>query len=108
MTTDELFAIIDDLRRFSTDHQYVEVKAAAGGLPRRLWETLSAFANTAGGGVLILGVAEEEDFAVVGVHDPKKSSQDLASICDEMVPPVRALIELHEVEGTPDIGGRDS
>jgi len=101
MTTDELFAIIDDLRRFSTDHQYVEVKAAAGGLPRRLWETLSAFANTAGGGVLILGVAEEEDFAVVGVHDPKKSSQDLASICDEMVPPVRALIELHEVEGTP-------
>ena len=101
MTTDELIAIIDDLKRFSTDHQHVEVKAAAGGLPRRLWETLSAFANTPGGGALILGVAEEEDFAVVGVHDPKKSSQDLASICDEMVPPIRALIELHEVQGEP-------
>lgn len=99
MTTDEVVAILEDLKRFSTDHQHVEVKAAAGGLPRRLWETISAFANTAGGGTLILGVAEEEDFAVVGVHDPKKSSQDLASICDKMMPPVRALIELHEVEG---------
>lgn len=101
MTTDELTAILEDLKRFSTDHQHVEVKAAAGGLPRRLWKTISAFANTTGGGTLILGVAEEEEFAVLGVHDPKKSSQDLASICDEMMPPVRALIELHEVEGKP-------
>lgn len=101
MTRDELLAIIEDLRRFATDHQHVEAKAAAGGLPRRLWETVSAFANTAGGGTLILGVDEERDFAVIGVHDPRKSSQDLASICDTMVPPVRALIELHEVEGHP-------
>lgn len=101
MTTDELRAILEDLKRFSTDHQHVEAKAAANGLPRRLWQTISAFANTTGGGTLILGVAEEEDFTVVGVHDPKKSSQDLASICDDMMPPVRALIELHEVEGEP-------
>jgi ATP-dependent DNA helicase RecG len=99
MTTDEVVAIIDDLRRFTTDHQHVEAKAAVGGLPRRLWETISAFANTTGGGTLILGVDEESGFSIVGVHDPRKASQDLASICDTMVPPVRALIELHEIEG---------
>ncbi len=32
----------------------VEVKAAQHGLPRRLYETLSAFANRTGGGVVIL------------------------------------------------------
>lgn len=99
MTTDELVATVEDLRRFATDHQHVEAKAGAAGLPRRLWETVSAFANTAGGGTLILGLDEQAGFAVVGVHNPRKSSQDLASICDQMVPPVRALIDLHEVEG---------
>jgi ATP-dependent DNA helicase RecG len=99
MTTEEVLAILDDLRRFATDHQHVEAKAGAGGLPRRLWETISAFANTAGGGTLILGVDEQTGFAPVGVRDPRKAMQDLASICDAMVPPVRALINLHEVEG---------
>jgi ATP-dependent DNA helicase RecG len=99
MTTDELIAVLEDLRRFTTDHQHVEAKAAAGGLPRWLWETISAFANTTGGGTLILGVDEDSGFSVVGVHDPRKSSQDLASICDAMVPPVRALIDPHELEG---------
>src|SRR5690606_13783634 len=99
MTTEELVGLIDDLRRFGADHQHVEAKSARGGLPRRLWETISAFANTAGGGTLILGVSEADDFAVVGVHAPDRASQNLASICDEMVPPVRPLIEPHEIEG---------
>jgi len=34
-------------------------------------------------------------------HDPGKSGQDLVSRCDERVPSIRALIELHEVEGEP-------
>jgi ATP-dependent DNA helicase RecG len=79
----------------------VEAKRAEDALPRRVWETLSAFSNTPGGGVLILGLDETSGFATVGVRNPKKVQQDLASLCGEMEPPLRPPIELHRVEGRP-------
>ncbi len=99
MTSEELIAVIQELRTFATDLHHVEAKAARGGFPERLWRTISAFANVPGGGILILGLDESSGFASVGVGDPRKAMQDLASICDQMVPPVRPLIGLHEVDG---------
>lgn len=99
MTATELQALIRSLQDFRTDLLHVEAKRAETALPKRLWETLSAFSNTPGGGVLILGLDEAAGFAPTGTQNPRKVMQDLGSMCDEMDPPIRALIELHQVDG---------
>lgn len=98
MTAAELQGLIRSLQDYRTDLAHVEAKRAESDLPKRLWETLSALSNTSGGGVLILGLDESAGFAPVGVGNPKKIMQDLGSLCGEMEPPVRALIELHKVD----------
>jgi ATP-dependent DNA helicase RecG len=98
MTSEELAELIEMLRRRGTDLEYVEAKRAARALPRRLWETLSAFANQRGGGVVILGLDENQGLAAVGVEDVGKVQADLASACDQMEPPLRPLIGVHDFE----------
>jgi ATP-dependent DNA helicase RecG len=90
--------LIETLRRWKTDIEDVEAKKSAHALPKRLWETLSSFANQPGGGTIILGLDETADFACVGVQDVAKIQADLASLCDEMELPLRPLIRVHEVE----------
>jgi ATP-dependent DNA helicase RecG len=78
MNNEKLIAAISALREEHSDNQYYEVKTAAKGIPQSLRETISAFSNTPGGGVLILGVDENSDFEIVGVYDPKQCQQALA------------------------------
>lgn len=99
MTDEELTELIEVLRRRGTDLEYVEAKRSAQALPKRLWETLSAFANQRGGGVLVLGLDESQGFATAGVRDIGKVQADLASVCDQMEPPLRPLIGVHDFEG---------
>ena len=53
-----------------------EFKSAEGGLPKSLWETVSAFANT-GGGHIILGIAEKGGMAEIhGIKRPDALIKD--------------------------------
>jgi ATP-dependent DNA helicase RecG len=101
MTDGDLADIVAGLRHTGGDHLGVEAQASQAALPKRLWETLSAFANSPGGGAIILGLDEREGFRATGVKDPKKIQQDLASLCDQMDPPLRAQIRVHRFEGAP-------
>jgi plasmid stabilization system protein ParE len=96
---EDLAEIVLKLRAHGADDADVEAKRAERKLPRSVRSTLSAFANTAGG-VIILGLDEEGGFASSGVADAAKLESDLASVCTtDFEPPLRPRIRTHRFEG---------
>jgi ATP-dependent DNA helicase RecG len=94
----EVQALVELLRKRATDLTTVEAKAAAGGLPKSVRESLSAFSNDRGG-TLMLGLDEGMGFSVVDGLDAGRIRGALASACaDEMEPPVRADIDIVDLD----------
>lgn len=88
ITDDTLTSIIDRLRKQGTDDANVEVKECQTSLSKDIWETVSAFANTHGG-LIILGLSERNGFTPVesfavdrvcnqfisGINDPSEGAK---------------------------------
>lgn len=90
----EIERLIEVLRVNGLDSQRVEVKAAVRGLPKTVVETLSAFSNGPGG-LLILGLDEENGFKPAQGFKAERVFDALAGVCsDNLTPPVRADIEI--------------
>ena len=54
MLEEELVNLAENIYNIKAEKQNVEVKAAHGGCPKRLYDTLSSFSNQDGGGILLL------------------------------------------------------
>ena len=71
MTKEELIDRINDI-----EWEDFEAKEAKSELPKNIWETVSAFANTSGGWI-VLGVKQNgKKFEISGVDNAEKLEQD--------------------------------
>jgi ATP-dependent DNA helicase RecG len=74
----ELLETVNRLRRQRSDDATVEAKSAVGGVPKDVWATVSAFANTDGGDIL-LGLDERHGFEPAPGFDAQKTIDAVAS-----------------------------
>ena len=96
MTKEELISHLQDI-----EWEDFEVKEAKTALPKNVWETVSSFANTSGGWI-ILGVRQNgKSFEIQGVEDIGKLEQDFTSVVRSQKFNIRLSVsmERHVVEG---------
>ena len=105
MNESELAGLLESLKRMGSDDLSVEVKESATTLSRDVWETVSAFANTAGG-IIVLGVSERAGFVPVANFETEKVlNQFVAGMGDaggrgKLANPPKYTIERVELRGT--------
>ena len=78
MTSEELSSIIDRLRRQRDDDERAEAKRSETELSKDVWRSVSAFANTVGG-TIILGLDQDSGFQTVAGFNAKKNIDQFVS-----------------------------
>ena len=99
MLSSELNILIQQIVENKYETQNIELKKAACGTPERLYDTLSAFANQSGGGIIVFGIDEKDNFSVAGVHDVQKLQVDVTNYALQMEPPIRPVFTVTTYEG---------
>jgi len=103
----ELLQLVDEVRSLCCEFDAVEVKLASTKVPRRLFEVISAFANSDEGGVIIFGLDEANGFEIVGVADPQKLQSDVTSLAqDQMDPSLKPTFAVVSIDGRAVVGAR--
>lgn len=101
MMPEQVKELAERVIKQKAETQDIEVKSAHLGCPKRLYDTLSSFSNQDGGGVILFGLDETQDFAPVGVYDLQDLQKKVTEQCQQMEPPVRALFTIAEREEKP-------
>ena len=96
MTKEELIDRINDI-----EWEDFEAKEAKSELPKNIWETVSAFANTSGGWI-VLGIKQNgKKFEISGVDNAEKLEQDFLGTLrsQKFNEPVDAKSMLYHIDG---------
>jgi len=104
----DLMSALEKMKKAGTDLAEYEVKTAAGGFPKSIPETISAFANTHGG-TIILGISEKAGFTPVPDLETKTLQSKLAQAARELVEPPQIIdISILIIENSPVVVGNVS
>lgn len=99
MTPEEFSEKLNDIQKKKCESATLEIKAAAKGCPKRLYDTLSAFSNQDDGGVIVFGIDEESGYLEQGVYDAQDLQKKMNEQCLQMEPVVRPLLTVVEKDG---------
>ena len=99
MTTEELFELLEQVQKMKCETNTLELKSAASGCPKRLYDTFSSFSNQDEGGTIVFGVKEEDDYNEVGVYDVHDLQKKINEQALQMEPVVRPLMTVAEKNG---------
>ena len=98
MTRAEVLDLVNEIQRLQSELSDVEVKAASKGTPKRLFEPLSALANRSGGGVILFGLDEAQDFDVLGVGNVHLLQEEVGHVASaDMEPALRLEFTIEEI-----------
>ncbi|MEA3399604.1 MAG: ATP-binding protein [Armatimonadota bacterium] len=101
MDSETLLDLLEEVRSHGSELQDVELKKAKDGMPTEsVLESLSAFANRRGGGVLIFGIDEVAGYVATGVYDAGSLQEELSGLAnDQMEPRIQPEFTLAEADG---------
>lgn len=98
MLENELEKIIRNIQIVQSESNFAEVKSALDGCPK-VRETLSSFSNQSGGGVIVFGVDENDNYNICGVYDASDLIKKVDAQCQEMTPVIRPLFTTATFDG---------
>lgn len=99
MLEKDLEELVWKVQSFNTELHDVEVKEAHVDCPKKIYDTISAFSNNAGGGIILFGLKESAGFEVVGVYDAADLQKKIVAQCKQMQPVVRAVFTCCKMDG---------
>ena len=91
MLEKDLFELVEKIQTLKTELNNIEVKEAHLGCPQKLYDTISAFSNLNGGGIILFGLSETNKFAITGVYDASDLQKKVTAQCNQMQPIVRPI-----------------
>ena len=97
MLSKDLIELIQEIRKNGSEDNRIEIKKAAGGCPK-IYDTLSSFSNQSGGGVIIFGIDQDNDFDLCGVYDADDLQKNIVSMCKQMTPVVRPVCTVATID----------
>ncbi len=99
MTREELLELIENVKNLKSETNTLEIKTAASGCPKRLYDTLSSFSNQDEGGIILFGISEDAGYKETGVYDAADLQRKINEQALQMEPVVRPLLTSAEKNG---------
>ncbi len=99
MLSTELAKLVENVTYHKCERQNIELKRASKGTPEKLYDTLSSFSNQTGGGIIVFGIDEKNDYQITGVYDAQDLQTKVTNQALQMEPVVRPVFTIAEIQG---------